>query len=130
MVCVLDEAAIQVFGIEYICDELGMSWSCCVKLFKEYPYLHHGRSVEISAALAKKQKARVETVISHRGHFMVNCGSASDARTWGMFLSCMFISENRTQLHLMFYKTSQDSGIYSGQLPVLCLGVHAGFSVC
>uniref|UniRef100_A0A7I4ESK1 Protein arginine methyltransferase NDUFAF7 n=1 Tax=Physcomitrium patens TaxID=3218 RepID=A0A7I4ESK1_PHYPA len=40
-------------------------------------------SVEISAALAKKQKARVETVISHRGHFMVNCGSASDARTWG-----------------------------------------------
>ena len=49
-------------------------------------YLHHGRSVEISAALAKKQKARVEAVKSHRGHFMVNCGSASDPRTWGMFL--------------------------------------------
>lgn len=40
-------------------------------------------SVEISAALAKKQKARVEAVKSHRGHFMVNCDSASDPRTWG-----------------------------------------------
>jgi len=40
-------------------------------------------SVEISPALASKQKARVGTVQSHSSHFMVNCGSASDPRTWG-----------------------------------------------
>lgn len=53
---------------------------------KQVLYLHHGRSVEISAALARKQKARVGAVKSHSGHFMVNCGSASDPRTWGTFL--------------------------------------------
>jgi putative methionine-R-sulfoxide reductase with GAF domain len=60
-------------------------------------HLHHGRSVEISAALAKKQKARVEAVKSHRGHFMVNCDSASDPRTWGTFLPCTTVIQIRMQ---------------------------------
>lgn len=49
----------------------------------EAVYIQCDRSVEISAALAAKQKERVGVVKSHSNHFHVNCGSASDSCTWG-----------------------------------------------
>jgi len=58
--------------------------------------------VEISAELARKQKARVGAVKSHSGHFMVNCGSASDPRTWGMFLPFIVVRQIIEQQHLVF----------------------------